>query len=209
MSDTKPRPTVLVRHGSLTDADALVLVNASNTNGLLGSGVSGALRRACGQGFQAKIEEALQATFGGPMTPGDVLVTDAGTHPSARFVAHVAVMDYREGFTGASFPTEQTVARGCQHLWAALERLEVPALSVAMVALGAGTGQLGVRRSYELACQSLTAHLQAVPASRLARVTFWGYELHEYVIAVQVVSRFFALPAGSVPPEVLALAHDD
>ena len=37
--------TIEVVQGSLTDGDERVLVNASNTNAMLGSGVSGAIRR--------------------------------------------------------------------------------------------------------------------------------------------------------------------
>ena len=52
-------PTFLVVHGSLTDGAETVLVNASNTNCELGSGVSGAIRRACGLGYQEHIMAAL------------------------------------------------------------------------------------------------------------------------------------------------------
>ncbi|MHB8876982.1 MAG: macro domain-containing protein [Myxococcaceae bacterium] len=99
---------IALRQGSLTQGDDSVLVNASNTNGQLGTGVSAAIRKACGAGFQTKISSALERRCGGPMRPGEVLVTDAGSHPRAKFVVHVAVMDYREGFTGASFPTHST-----------------------------------------------------------------------------------------------------
>src|SRR5206468_3941367 len=135
---------VQVRQGSLTDGDETVLVNASNTNGQLGTGVSAAIRAACGNGFQEKIVAALQARFGGPMEPGEVLVTDAGTHPRARHVAHVAVMDYREGFTGSSYPAVELIRGACVKLWRTLEAVDGGPHSVAMVALGAGTGGLGV-----------------------------------------------------------------
>ncbi|QSQ14154.1 macro domain-containing protein [Myxococcus landrumensis] len=194
---------VEVAQGNLAEGDARVLVNASNTNVQLGSGVSGAIRRACGPGFQERIVTAMRERFGGPMAPGEVLVTDAGTHPTAKWVAHVAVMDYREGMHGGSFPDLARVQSSCAKLWEALELIEDTNLSVAMVALGTGTGGLGLRDSVEVACVTLTEHLRARAHTRLDRVVFYGYSLPEYAATVEVVSRFFALPEGSVPQEVL------
>src|SRR6185436_7692786 len=101
---------------------------------MLGSGVSAAIRRACGTDFQRHIEQALKEKFGGPMEPGRVLVTDAGAHPRAKWVAHVAVMDFRGGRTA---PTLDTLRTGCEKLWDAIEVLSEHPVSVAMVALGA------------------------------------------------------------------------
>lgn len=182
-----------VVHGSLTEGDARVLVNASNTNGELGSGVSGAIRAACGAGFQATIHEALKATFGGPMAPGQVLITGAGSHPTARFVAHVAVMDYRQGFHAGSYPDLARIEVCCRNLWAALGRLEgAGPVSVAMVALGAGTGRLGVRAPTEIACRTLQEAAEAL-AGRVSEVIFYGYDLTEYLNMLDVVSAHFPL----------------
>lgn len=87
---------VALKQGSLTDGDETLLVNASNTNLQLGSGVSGAIRKACGTTFQAALDELLEKR-GGPLEPGDVVLTNAGAHRRARYIAHVAVMDYRGG----------------------------------------------------------------------------------------------------------------
>jgi O-acetyl-ADP-ribose deacetylase len=202
---------VRTAQGNLTKGDELVLVNASNTQGSLGTGVSGAIRAACGPAFQAEVQRALAERFGGPsMPPGAVLVTDAGAHPRARHVAHVAVMDYREGFSARSMPTLGLVRAACVALWRELEALPPPAeglLSVAMPALGAGTGQLGVRGPTIAACETLAEHLAQTPASRLGRVVFYGYELHEYVAVVDEVSARFQLAEGSVPAEILALVE--
>ncbi|NTX63668.1 macro domain-containing protein [Myxococcus sp. CA051A] len=195
--------SVEVVQGSLVSGRERVLVNASNTNGQLGSGVSGAIRRACGEGFQEHILAALNARFGGPMAPGEVLVTEAGAHPTAKWVAHVAVMDYREGIHGGSFPDSQRIRAACVKLWETLEQLDEVDLSVAMVALGAGTGGLSLRESVDLACSTLSEHLSAREGSRLGRLVFYGYNLPEYIATVDIVSRYFALPEGSVSREVL------
>lgn len=185
--------SVDVKRGSLTEGKELVLVNASNTNALLGSGVSAAIRAACGPGYQERICAALERRFGGPMEPGAVLITDAGAHPSARYVAHVAVMDYRD-LGGSPHPTVDLIRRACATLWRELEALcNTPPLSVAMVALGAGTGGLDVRASIGAACETLAEHLQLYPKTILDRVVFYGYALNEYQVIREVVGAHFPL----------------
>lgn len=196
-------PTFLVVHGSLIDGAELVLVNASNTHCQLGSGVSGAIRRACGPGYQEHIVAALHARFGSWMLPGEVLITDAGSHPHAHYVAHVAVMDYRRGFGADSFPSLSLIRQSCARLWQELEGLRsATPLSVAMVALGGGTGKLGVRQPTEVACQTLAEHLSRRQDTALGRLVFYGYELPEYLAMVEVVGAHFPLEPGSVPGDV-------
>ncbi|MBK8170143.1 MAG: macro domain-containing protein [Sandaracinaceae bacterium] len=193
-----------VRHGNVATALVDVLVNASNTQGNLGSGVSAAIRRACGEQFQTDIHEALRARFGNAMEPGDVLVTGAGTHPHARFVAHVAVMDYREQSAHAAKPDADRIRRGCTNLWAELERIDRDNLSVGMVALGAGTGSMGVRQSVDIACTTLRAHASSHRDSNIGSVVFHGYELHEYANVVSVVRKHFSIDLSNEPADLIA-----
>lgn len=198
-------PVIQLRHGSLTEGQESVLVNASNTNGLLGSGVSAAIRKACGPKFQDTITQALTAKFGGPMAPGQVLVTDAGADPHARWVVHVAVMDYRQGFTGGSYPTVALIEDACARLWSAIEALpdEGPH-SVAMVALGAGTGNLGVVEPTRVALATLRAHVQRRPATRIERVVFCGYLVHEYLAMGRALVAEEPALRDAVPADVRA-----
>ena len=189
--------------GSLTDGRELVLVNASNTNAQLGSGVSGAIRRACGAQFQAQIFEELKSRFVGPMPPGEVLLTTAGTHRTAKWVAHVAVMDYRKGMGPHSFPTLDTVRKGCVRLWEVLET--VPGgepVSVAMVALGAGTGDLGVAESTRIAVETLKEHARRNPSSRISRVRFYGFLAHELLPMAKALVHEYPEVLPSMPAEV-------
>jgi O-acetyl-ADP-ribose deacetylase (regulator of RNase III) len=190
--------TVLVKHGSVTDGTEQLLVDASNTNVTLGSGVSGAIHAACGVDYQEHIYRELERVYAGPMQPGQVLITDAGTHPTARYVAHCAVMDYREGFTAQSYPTLELIDKCCENLWAAIETLDAP-VSIAMVALGTGTGRLGLRDSTEVACCSLERH---IASAKIGDVTFYGYELYEYVVILEVVLAHFDVPDQTIPDEV-------
>jgi O-acetyl-ADP-ribose deacetylase len=190
-----PSIAINVVQGSLTDGQETVLVNASNTNVALGSGVSGAIRRACGgDGYQEHIKQKMIDRFKGPMTPGDVLMTDAGAHPTAKWVAHIAVMDYREGFTGRSFPTLETIKKGCTKLWPAIEEVagNDGGVTVAMVALGGGTGQLGVREPTQIACDTLRQHLDMKTTNtKIKGVSFYGFMLHEHMAISDVVKTSF------------------
>lgn len=195
--------TVTLEQGSLTDGSETVLINASNTNCQLGSGVSGAIRHACGPKFQKQLLEAMQAKFGGPMAPGQVLITHAGTHPRAKYVAHVAVMDYRYGLGPQSMPTAETIRTCCETLWSELERLPgTEKVSVAMVAMGAGTGNLGVVEPTRITAETLVAHGRAVHGSRLERVTFYGYLPHEYAAMARVLLGFFPEVEAGLSAEV-------
>lgn len=198
-----PSIAINVVQGSLTDGRETVLVNASNTNVALGTGVSGAIRRACGEGYQEHIKQKMIERFKGPMSPGDVLITDAGSHPTAKWVAHIAVMDYREGFTGRSFPTLETIKKGCSKLWPAIEEVAGDehgeatdaGVTVAMVALGGGTGQLGVREPTQIACDTLKQHLEHLDMkktnSKIQGVSFYGFMLHEHMAIADVVKTCF------------------
>ena len=201
MKHPKLNLEIEVAQGSLTEGKELVLVNASNTNAELGTGVSGAIRRACGAGYQEQILRELRRTYGASMEPGEVLLTHAGKHPSARYVAHVAVMDYREGFDSSSFPSKDLIVSCCERLWGKLEGLPLPSVSVAMVALGAGTGQLGARFSVAAACDTLLTHHLKHPASKLQKVVFYGYELHEFLVMAEVLSERIPGLSGTLPRE--------
>lgn len=188
---------IRVAEGSLTSGNETVLVNASNTQLALGSGVSAAIRAGCGKEFSSVLSAEL-AKRGGSISPGTVVITHAGTHPRAKHVAHVAVMDYREGVSAKAFPTLELVRGACVSLWAAVGELPTRPLSVAMVALGAGTGGLGLVDSVNVACETL---LKASASSPIERVTFYGYSLHEYLAMAGAVVRHFPEAAGSLSAE--------
>ena len=194
---------VRLRQGSLTEGDEDVLVNASNTGLKLGSGVSAAIRRACGAEYQAYLDAELARR--GELAQGDAIVTHAGAHPRAKAVIHVAVMDYRGGFTARSFPSIDVVTCGARRTWELAETLDLLHVRIAMVALGAGTGGLGVADSTQVACETLRDHLARTPDSRIAGVTFYGFTLVEHLAMAHVVSRFFPEALADLEPEAKAL----
>ncbi len=78
--------------GSLVDprVGAHAILNACNPDLGLGSGVSGAIREACGgAAYQRQVRERLEEEYGEPLQPGDCLVTGPGTSTAFRWVLHV------------------------------------------------------------------------------------------------------------------------
>ena len=183
---------IQVRRGSLTDGDESLLVNASNTQARLGSGVSHAIRMACGDGYQDAIVEKMHDRFNGPMAPADVFITDAGAHPRAQWVAHVAVMDYRQG-AAEPFPDADRIRLACENLWREIESVDAASyeVTVAMVALGGGTGGLGVTLPSSIVCETLRAHLENTPSSKMAGMTFYGWTAKEFADMVDTVQRYW------------------
>lgn len=156
--------------GSIVDpaigADAVV--NASNPDVILGSGVSGALREACGgAAFQRELRERLAQQFGSELGPNDCLVTSAGSCKAFRWVLHVPAVDYRTRDPETGGPSGPGRIRSCMR--AALDAAEALGkrydlggrFVLATPLLGAGAGGLGPMAS-------LDAMLKAVSEYRAA-----------------------------------------
>lgn len=71
--------------GDITDIEAEAIVNAANTELVLGSGVAGAIRKKGGPSIQLECDEI------GPIELGEAAVTGAGSL-RARFIIHAAGM---------------------------------------------------------------------------------------------------------------------
>lgn len=102
--------------GSLVDPaiGAHAVVNASNPSVALGSGVSGALREACGgTAFQQELRERLEENFDAELEPDDCLVTSAGTSTAFRWVLHVPAVDYRRRDPETGGPSGPRRVRAC------------------------------------------------------------------------------------------------
>lgn len=195
--------TISVWHGSIGDADVDVLVNASNTQLRLGSGVSAAIAASCGAGFQARLTALLQERWPGGMEPGDVVITDAHSHAQASHVAHVAVMDYRERADARPRPDAARIERGCAELWRQIAALPRQ-VSVGMVALGAGTGGMGLRDSVSIACRALQRQLED-DAGGITRVVFVAYDQLEFVNTLAAVRDHFDVDLSDIDPAAIRL----
>ncbi len=169
---------------SLVDAQvgAHAILNACNPELGLGSGVSGAVREACGgAAYQRHVREQLEDEFGEPLRPEDCLVTGPGTATAFRWVLHVASVDYRRadpetrGVTGPSRIKACFRAALAESVALAREHGLSGQFVLATPLLGAGHGGLGDIVSLDMMMEALAEHLRERPAEErdlLARVVF-------------------------------------
>ncbi len=113
--------------GDITTFSSDAIVNASNTRLILGSGVSGAIKKKANSSLQ---EEMLAIAAGGGLAAGDVAVTGSHGMPNCRLIFHAATV---EGST-------QTVRRAVKNCLELCQEKKIK--SIAFPALGAGTGGL-------------------------------------------------------------------
>lgn len=140
----------------LTTVTAEAVVNASNTRLKLGGGVSAALRRACDAGLQPAM--SAQA----PLEVGGVAVTGGHGLPGVRAILHVATAS----------GSEEAVRLG---LRAALRWCEVhEAASLAVPALGTGSGGLPRERCAELSRAAFEEHGARAKRGLLVRMALWS-----------------------------------
>src|SRR5262245_22565116 len=77
---------IRIEEGDLSEAQVDAIVNAANTQLVLGSGVAGAIRARGGPSIQAECDQI------GPIALGEVALTGAGSL-AARHVIHAAAME--------------------------------------------------------------------------------------------------------------------
>lgn len=108
--------TVSVFVGSITDpgVGAHAIVNAGNAEVALGSGVSGAIKIACGgSAYQEYVRERLEEDVGRPLEADECLVTGPGVATVFRWVLHVASVDYRRPDPVTTRPSSPARIRQC------------------------------------------------------------------------------------------------
>lgn len=143
--------------GDITEADVDAIVNAANTQLLLGAGVAGAIRRKGGPAIQDECNRI------GPIALGEAAVT-AGGNLKAKYVIHAAGMDLGGGVTPRSCAAATINA---------LIRAEEKGIeSIAFPAIGTGVGGLDMARCARLMLQAVKEH---EPRS-LKRVVFYLYD---------------------------------
>jgi O-acetyl-ADP-ribose deacetylase len=136
---------IRIEEGDLTSARVDAIVNAANTQLLLGSGVAGAVRARGGPSIQEECDRH------GPVKLGEVALTGAGGL-EARHVIHAAAMEL-----GGSASEE--AVRGATRR--ALELASEQGFhSIAFPALGTGAGGFPLGRCAEVMLEEVQDHLR-------------------------------------------------
>ena len=119
------RSKIMLIKGDITEIEADAVVNAANTDLILGSGVAGAIRKKGGDLIQNECNEI------GSIPLGEAAITGAG-NLGARFVIHAAGMHLGGRVSGASL-------RDCTHN-SLLSASEKNLKTIAFPAIGTGAG---------------------------------------------------------------------
>jgi len=130
--------------GDITTLDVDAIVNAANTDLLLGAGVAGAIRERGGASIQKECFEI------GSIPLGEAVVTGAGTLPASR-VIHAAGMEPGGSVTADSLrnATRNALRR------AAEKRLS----TVAFPAIGTGVGGFPMEEAARIMAEEIHTHL--------------------------------------------------
>ncbi|MFN0087316.1 MAG: macro domain-containing protein [Blastocatellia bacterium] len=175
-----------IRRGDITEQpDVDAIVNAANTDLVLGAGVAGAIRRKGG----AIIDE--EGRRQGPIRLGEAAVTTAGALPN-RFVIHAAAMGYRpEDDLVPKRPGSASSAEIIrQATLNSLRLAEEHALaSIAFPALATGVAAFPVEECAEVMISAAREYAASRPACGIALVAFVLFSEDDYRIFQSVAGR--------------------
>jgi len=160
---------IVLREGDITEQEVDAIVNAANSQLILGAGVAGAIRQKGGPSIQEECDRI------GPIEVGDAVVTGAGNLP-ARFVIHAA------GMPPGGVATEESV-RSSMRRSLELAR-EKQCRTVAVPAIGAGIAGFPLQRCAEILLEEAHAHLEAGGGVEEIRFVLFGeptYRVFEMV----------------------------
>ncbi|MFP8882166.1 MAG: macro domain-containing protein [Myxococcota bacterium] len=150
---------IVLCEGDITEQEVDAIVNAANSDLVLGAGVAGAIRDKGGPSIQAECDAI------GPIEVGDAAVTGAGDL-RARFVIHAA------GMPPGGASTEQSI-RSCVARSLALAN-EKACRSIAIPAIGAGIGRFSTQRCAEILLEEARTHLAGSTTLEEVRFVLWG-----------------------------------
>ena len=145
--------------GDISDQDVDAIVNAANSELLLGTGVAGVIREKGGPTIQQECDEI------GPIEVGTAVVTSAG-NLKARYVVHAA------GMTPGGAAEEANVrdALRASLVLAAEKGLR----TIAIPAIGTGIGGFAVQRCAEVSLEEARLHLAGETSLEEIRFVLFG-----------------------------------
>ncbi len=171
--------------GDITEQPVDAIVNAANSDLVLGAGVAGAIRAKGGPSIQAECDAH------GPVAVGEAAVTGAGDLP-ARFVIHAASMP-----PGGQASEESVRASMRRSLELAAEK---GCETIAVPAIGAGIAGFPMQRCAEVLMEEARNHLAGETPLQEIRFVLFGepsYRVFEMVNdAARVAEQMARLEAA-------------
>lgn len=136
---------IKLKEGDITAMDVDAIVNAANTDLILGAGVAGAIRRAGGPRIQEECNRI------GPIPLGEAAITTGG-NMKARYVIHAAGMGFGE------LTTEKSLADSTKN--SLLRADEKNLKSIAFPAIGTGVAGFPLDECARLMLRTTLDHLK-------------------------------------------------
>jgi O-acetyl-ADP-ribose deacetylase (regulator of RNase III) len=168
--------------GDITDMAVDAIVNAANTDLVLGAGVAGAIRRKGGP----RIEEDCERI--GPIALGEAAVTTGG-NLKAHYVIHAASMRLGGRTTAESLRLS---------LRRSLMRAEEKAIkSLAFPAIGTGVAGFPMQECAEIMIHEVLEHLKS--HSSLEKIYFVLYDDAALKVFEDTYKKLTARPASEAP----------
>ena len=172
---------IFFTQGDITEMAVDAIVNAANTDLILGDGVAGAIRRKGG----AKIQEECERI--GPIALGEVTVTTAGTL-KAFYIVHAAVI--RPGGKAMAdsirLATHNTLMRAEEKAFK----------SIAFPAIGTGVAGFSVEGCAEIMTKEVHEHLRS--RSSLEKIYFVLFDDAALHVFEETYKKMAARPAAEV-----------
>ncbi len=136
---------ITIKRGDITEMEVDAIVNAANTDLLLGSGVAGAIRKKGGDSIQKECDKV------GPIPLGEAAVTGAG-NLKAKYVIHAAGMHLGGGVDEDSLrnTTKNSLLRAD----------EKGVHTIAFPAIGTGVGGFPVDSCAKVMVDMVSEHLK-------------------------------------------------
>lgn len=167
--------------GDLTERAVDAVVNAANTNLVLGEGVAGAIRRKGGEKIQEECERR------GPIALGEAAVTTAG-NLKAFYVVHAAAMRPGEKATADSIrlATHNTLLRAEEKAFK----------SIAFPAIGTGVAGFAMEECAAIMIKEVLEHLKS--RSSLEKIYFVLFDDEALRFFEETYKKMTAPPAAEV-----------
>jgi O-acetyl-ADP-ribose deacetylase (regulator of RNase III) len=182
---------ITVVEGDITEQEVDAVVNAANSQLILGTGVAAAIRDKGGPTIQE------ECTAHGPIEVGEAAVTGAGDLP-ARFVIHAA------GMAPGGSADGDSIRRSLGHALAAAAQLGCA--RVAVPAIGAGVGGFATQDCAETLVDEARRHLAGDPHVEEVRFVLLGepmYRLFESALdAAKITEQMRRLRAAQARREI-------
>jgi O-acetyl-ADP-ribose deacetylase len=147
-----------VKFGNLIKENATFIVNASNTELALGSGVSMAFRKHCSYNYDYQEMLNVLRSDNKPIHQGDVIISNSGSASNFKYALHVAVMNYTDN-TKDKKPTYEHIETAIGNIKELVidiskrDSIDIPKLVIPL--LGCGVGGLDKAKVFKIICHGL------------------------------------------------------